>query len=194
MNEIANIDYNTANIILKVNIGGKMTEIFLPPASQKEIKQNALVLGAYNNCMNNINANILLVDWDIYLEKCIKANVNEELGFNTKNDIYNKKVNEYKDKILGLLERSIVGGYYFETSDNGIEAKNLSSLSEDDKDNIRSSLLFFIAALRYWRPQMTDKEWAEALKASNINLTMLSAMEYKNTIMTQSKDAEISKE
>ena len=55
------IDYNTANIVLKINIGGKNTEVFLPPASQREIKDNALVLGEYNECMNNIATNVLLV-------------------------------------------------------------------------------------------------------------------------------------
>lgn len=187
------IDYNTANIILKVKIGGKNAEVFLPPASQKEIKDNALVLGEYNQCMDNINANVLLVDWDVYLDRCVKSVVNGELGFNTKNDIYENKVNEYKDKILGLLERSIVGGYYFDIVDNQIEVKPLSELDNESKDRIRSSLLFFIVALRYWSSQMEDEAWADAMEKSRIKLTSLSAMEYKNTITTQSKKGGTSK-
>ena len=187
------IDYNTANIVLKINIGGKNTEVFLPPASQREIKDNALVLGEYNECMNNIATNVLLVDWDIYLDRCIRGLVNRDMNTNAQSDIYEKKVNEYKDKILGLLERSIVGGYYFDIANNQIEVKPISELNNESKDSIRSSLLFFIAALRYWRPQMEDEAWMDAMAKSKIILTSLSAMEYKNTITIQSKKDETSK-
>lgn len=192
MNDIK-IDYNTANIVLKVNIGGKKTEIFLPPASQNEIKKNALVLGEYSNCIVNIATNVLIIDWDVYLEKCIKSVVNSELGFSSRDDIYDKKVAEYKDNIFALLDRSIVGGYYFVATDNGIEATSLNELSDDKKDIIRSNLLFFIVALRYVIPNFTEAEAETFLKKMNITTTSLSATEYKNTITTQSKKKETSK-
>ena len=94
---------------------------------------------------------------------------------------------------MGLLERSIVGGYYFDIANNQIEVKPISELNNESKDSIRSSLLFFIAALRYWRPQMEDEAWADAMEKSKIILTSLSAMEYKNTITIQSKKDETSK-
>ena len=190
MNEDVKIDYNTANIIFQVKIGKKKTEIFLPPASSVEIKKNALLLGEYSNCMLKVSPHVLIIDWDIYLEKCIKAIVNEELGFSSKSDIYDNKVKEYKDNIYALLDRSILGGYYFDIVENNIEIKSLKDIGEENKDIIRSQLLFFIVALRYTIPSLTENEAEKLLKDMKIKLTLLSHTDYKNTITIQSKGKE----
>lgn len=194
MNDIK-IDYNTANIVMKVKINNEATEIFLPPVSQAEIRKNAFILGEYSNCIININPNILMIDWDLYLERCIKKVIKEE-GITD-----DTKTEEYKNNIMAMLERGIVGGYYFDITnkakspqERGIEAKSLNELSEETKNTIRSLLLFFIVALRYTIPNLTTEESENLLKSMKIKLTSLSVMDYKNTITIQSSEDETLKE
>ncbi len=181
------IDYNTANIVFPINdVDGKELLIYLPPASQNEIKANASVLGLFSEYIIKRDPTVLIVDWDIYVEKCIKELLREE-GYNIESDTYKKALNEHKDRVLGMLERSIVGGYYF--NDN-FDIKPVSELDNNLKDKARANLLFFIVYIRYMKEKISDATWREILERGKIDFTLLTAMEYKNTITTRSDDSD----
>lgn len=183
------IDYNTLNIVFPVDFGGKELYIYLPPASQNEIKASASVLGMFSEYIVKRDPTVLIVDWDVYIEKCIKELLKEE-GYNIESDIYKKTFAEYKDKILAMLERSIVGGYYF---DDNFDIKPASELDNTIKDRVRANLLFFIVYIRYMKEKITDATWREILEKGKITFTSLPAMEYRNTITTRSDDSDSSK-
>ena len=180
------IDYNTCNIVFPINtLEGEKT-VFLPPANMDEVRSNALVLGRFASLFDEVNTNVLLTDYDIYLNDII-----EDLALNKydRNEAKKEKyIADSKLKINAMLERSIVGGYYFETG----EVKPVQQLDSQAKEIIKGSMLFFIVINRYVRPRLSEEETEKLLTSIKITCTSQSSTDWMRTSSIPSQDKEIS--
>ncbi|WP_304354236.1 hypothetical protein [Brachyspira innocens] len=180
------IDYNTCNIVFPINTPEGKKTIFLPPANIDEVRSNALVLGRFASLFDEVNTNVLLTDYDIYLNDII-----EDLALNKydRNEAKKEKyITDSKLKINAMLERCIVGGYYFE--DN--EVKPVQSLDTEAKEIIKGSMLFFIVINRYVRPRLSEEETEKLLTSIKITCTSQSSTDWMRTSSIPSQDKEIS--
>lgn len=180
------IDYNTCNIVFPINTPEGEKTIFLPPANIDEVRSNALVLGRFAGLFDEINTNVLLTDYDIYLNDII-----EDLALNKydRNEAKKEKyITDGKLKINAMLERVIVGGYYFE--DN--EVKPVQQLDSQAKEIIKGFMLFFIVINRYVRPRLSEEETQKLLTSIKITCTSQSSTDWIRTSSIPSQDKEIS--
>lgn len=180
------IDYNTCNIVFPINTPEGKKTIFLPPANIDEVRSNALILGRFAGLFDEVNTSVLLTDYDIYLNDII-----EDLALNKydRNEAKKEKyITDSKLKINAMLERCIVGGYYFE--DN--EVKPVQSLDTEAKETIKGSMLFFIVINRYVRPRLSEEETQKLLTSIKITCTSQSSTDWMRTSSIPSQDKEIS--
>lgn len=179
------IDYNTANIIIPISCNGEEVQIYVPPISEQEIKDNALLLGEFFNYLNELNLFVLLQDYEVYIGEAIDTIIKRK--FNSLEDPYAKKFKaDLNTKIQALLERILLGAYYVEK----MELKTADTLPEGAKTILKGSLLFFIVMSRYVKPTMAETDWVEKVNEMNILYTSLSATEWLNTLKTPSTDEE----
>lgn len=179
------IDYNTANIIIPISCNGEEVQIYVPPISTQEVKDNALLLGEFFNYFNELNPVVLLQDYEEYIKEAIDKIINRK--FNSLDDPYAKKFKaDLNTKIQALLERILLGAYYVEK----MELKTADTLPEEAKTVLKGSLLFFIVMSRYVKPKMVETDWVEQLKNMKIFYTLSSATEWLNTLKTPSTDEE----
>lgn len=180
------IDYNTCNIVFPINTPEGEKTIFLPPANIDEVRSNALILGRFAGLFDEVNTSVLLTDYDIYLNDII-----EDLALNKydRNEAKKEKyITDSKLKINAMLERCIVGGYYFE--DN--EVKPVQQLESQAKETIKGSMLFFIVINRYVRPRLSEEETEKLLTSIKITCTSQSSTDWMRTSSIPSQDKEIS--
>lgn len=177
-----NIDYNTLNIILPLQTTEGEIQVHIPPVNEAEVKANALVLGRFIELLDSVNPVVLLSDYEIYVDDIIE-NIAGSKNFNEIEK--NKFIKEKKNSLFAMLERNLIGSYFFDS-----ELKGYEKLDDNGKDKLKAMLLVFIVLFRYIKPNVSKEEWLERMDALNISFTSLDAMEWKNTLKTQSLEEE----
>ena len=163
------IDYTTLNLIFEVTHNNKKYRIFINPCNKEDIEDNALVLGKYYEVITE-NAYITVL-------KDYKAHI--------------KNINSSKlGDVINMLDRGILGAYVFiDDKPIKLEASILKD-SEEVKEYLRGSLLFFTVLFRYYGWGSNNTIIKQMIDYYGVTTTLLSALEYKPTLSTPTLEKE----